>query len=252
MDHPSYRSTLWSLEDLSATQATRLITLARALEHDAKPGRPLAGRHLVVLCDVPGSPSAEAFTHAALTLGAEVAHISPEAADLHDLAAVRLAAPWLGRLYDAIECDGMDEALMQELARHAGVPVYNAVAACGHPTRLLADLMAMQDQPRRTAEPMNLQVIETGPPRWRDTWSRVAMLAGASLRVGEVDASVSSAGHPPAPDFFCDPSHPLTVDGHPSLLAAGAGGSSARVSLAVAQEAHHGFVIQALLSSTMG
>lgn len=252
MDHPSYRSTLWSLEDLSATQATRLITLARALEHDAKPGRPLAGRHLVVLCDVPGSPSAEAFTHAALTLGAEVAHISPEAADLHDLAAVRLAAPWLGRLYDAIECDGMDEALMQELARHAGVPVYNAVAACGHATRLLADLMAMQDQPRRTAEPMNLQVIETGPPRWRDTWSRVAMLAGASLRVGEVDASVSSAGHPPAPDFFCDPSHPLTVDGHPSLLAAGAGGSSARVSLAVAQEAHHGFVIQALLSSTMG
>jgi ornithine carbamoyltransferase len=251
MDHPSYRSTLWSLEDLSATQASRLITLSRALEHDAKPGRPLAGRHLVVLCDVPGSPSAEAFTHAALTLGAEVAHISPEAADLHDLAAVKLAAPWLGRLYDAIECDGMDEALMQELARHAGVPVYNTVAACGHPTRLLADLMAMQDQPRRTAEPMALQVIETGAPRWLDTWSRVAMLAGASLHVDGADASVSRAGHPPAPDFFCDTSHPLTVDGHPSLLAAGTVGG-ARASLAAAQEAHHGFVIQALLSSTMG
>lgn len=251
MDHPSYRSTLWSLKDLSATQANGLITLARALERDPKPGRPMAGRHLVVLCDVSGSPSAEAFSHAALTLGAEVAHISPEAADLHDLAAVRLAAPWLGRLYDAIECDGMDEVLMQELARHAGVPVYNAVAACGHPTRLLADLMAMQDHPRRTVEPMELQVIEAGPPRWRDTWSRVAMLTGASLRVGEADASVLRTGHQPAPDFFCDPSHPLTVDGHPSLLAAGAGGG-ARASLAVAQETHHGFVIQALLSSTMG
>jgi ornithine carbamoyltransferase len=251
MDHPSYRSTLWSLKDLSATQASGLITLARALERDPKPGRPMAGRHLVVLCDVPGSPSAEAFSHAALTLGAEVAHISPDAAGLHDLAAVRLAAPWLGRLYDAIECDGMDEALMQELARHAGVPVYNAVAACGHPTRLLADLMAMQDQPRRASEAMNLQVIETGPPRWRDTWSRVAMLTGASLRIGEAEAGVAPAGHQPVPDFFCDPSHPVTVDGHPSLLAAGAVGG-ARASLAAAQEAHHGFVIQSLLSSTMG
>jgi ornithine carbamoyltransferase len=248
MDHSSYRSTLWSLEDLSANQATGLIALARALERDATSGRPLAGRHLVVLCDVSGSPSAEAFTHAALTLGADVAHISPEAADLHDLAAVRLAAPWLGRLYDAIECDGMDEALMQELARHAGVPVYNAVAACGHPTRLLADLMAMQDHPRRPAEPIELQVIETGPPRWRDTWSRVAMLAGASLRVRTADSSGSPSGQESEPDFVCDTSHPLTVDGHPSLRAAG-GGTPA--SLAAAQEAHHGFVLQALLSATM-
>jgi len=248
MDHSSYRSTLWSLEDLSANQATGLIALARALERDATSGRPLAGRHLVVLCDVSGSPSAEAFTHAALTLGADVAHISPEAADLHDLAAVRLAAPWLGRLYDAIECDGMDEALMQELARHAGVPVYNAVAACGHPTRLLADLMAMQDHPRRPAEPIELQVIETGPPRWRDTWSRVAMLAGASLRVGTADSSGSPSGQESEPDFVCDTSHPLTVDGHPSLRAAGGG---APASLAAAQEAHHGFVLQALLSATM-
>jgi ornithine carbamoyltransferase len=248
MDHSSYRSTLWSLEDLSANQATGLIALARALERDATSGRPLAGRHLVVLCDVSGSPSAEAFTHAALTLGADVAHISPEAADLHDLAAVRLAAPWLGRLYDAIECDGMDEALMQELARHAGVPVYNAVAACGHPTRLLADLMAMQDHPRRPAEPIELQVIETGPPRWRDTWSRVAMLAGASLRVRTADSSGSPSGQESEPDFVCDTSHPLTVDGHPSLRVAGSG---APVSLAAAQEAHHGFVLQALLSATM-
>jgi ornithine carbamoyltransferase len=47
----------------------------------------------------------------------------------------------LGRLYDAVECQGMDSALVGQVGRDAGVPVYDSIAALTHPTAKLAELL---------------------------------------------------------------------------------------------------------------
>lgn len=251
MERASSHRTLWSLEDLSARQAAGLIALARALQRDASRSRPLSGRHVAVLCRSTDGPSATAFTAAAEALGALAVRIDPETAGLGSPDSVREAAPLLGRLYEAIQCDGMDETLMRELEQHAGVPVYNEVAACGHPTRLLADLMAIQDRPQRAGAAAELGVAGSGQQRWHDIWDRLAQLTGGALRVSPASGAAAPPGRVAPPDFVCDTEHPLSADGHPSLLARSTQGGAA-VSLAELQQAHHGYVVQALLSSTMG
>lgn len=98
----------------------------------------LRGKRLAVISDNPDGPAAVAFLQAATELGGQVACV--RAAGWGDRGAHSLA-PLLGRLYDAIECQGLPPAELRELGRHAGVPVFDGIADAAHPLRQLADTM---------------------------------------------------------------------------------------------------------------
>ena len=108
-----------------------LLEQARVLQRAAQSGRVqplLRGKHLGLLCDDDTRPAAVLFRHAASELGAHVAHIGISLSERSSAQEVAHTARLLGRLYDAIECQGMDGKLVAQVADLSGIPVFDGLA----------------------------------------------------------------------------------------------------------------------------
>ena len=123
-----------------------VLAHAQALQRAALAGRTpplLRGKNLGLLCasDDGADDNSEAalFRRAATELGAHVAHIRARLSDLSTAQEVQHTAQLLGRLYDAVECQGLSAALMRQLAQAVDMLVFEAIASATHPTARLAD-----------------------------------------------------------------------------------------------------------------
>lgn len=126
---------------LPASERTALLASARALKQVASTGllRPsLRAASLGLITESDGSPEAALFQAAARELGARVVCIRPSVAQLASPDDVRDTARVLGRLYAAIECQGLLPAVVAQIRQHAGVPVFDALAGPQHPSAALA------------------------------------------------------------------------------------------------------------------
>jgi ornithine carbamoyltransferase len=175
---------LWSLDNLSSTDVSTLLNAANALKQASEDGRPqplLRGKNIAVMCESRANPALQGFTTAAAALGAQVSHIRPSSSHItqpnesHDTAVV------LGRLYDAIECEGMAQGLVQEVERNAGLPVFNGLAAATHPLRVLADLMTMREHSGKPLSELKLCFVGDGNSPVGDAWLQSAALTGLDL-----------------------------------------------------------------------
>ncbi|HEY0857189.1 MAG TPA: ornithine carbamoyltransferase [Albitalea sp.] len=129
-------------ETMSPREVTALLIHARALQRAAQEGTTqplLKGKNFGLLCEAADHPDAQLFRRAAVELGAHVAHIRPSLSELTTPQEVQHTARVLGRLYDAVECQGMPPALVQQVGDDAGVPVYDGISGSDHPTARLAD-----------------------------------------------------------------------------------------------------------------
>jgi ornithine carbamoyltransferase len=119
----------------------RVLGTARGLQ--ARRGeaghQPLRGKHFGLLCSDPGAPAGLLFRVAAHGLGARVSQVAPLDADA--VRALGATAYLLGRLYDAIECQGLSALVVANLRAQAGIPVYGGVATPEHPSARLADAL---------------------------------------------------------------------------------------------------------------
>lgn len=248
MNQVLHQRGLWSLDELTAPDARALLATARAFKQAKGHGLPLKGKHVAVLCECPPGAVADVFTVAARGLGAQVTSIRPSESRLVDSDDIRAMARILGRLYDAIECDGMDPAFMLELARTAAVPVTNVLLQDRHPTRMLADLMTMQEFSAGPVEALTVCVVGDERSPWSVVWREFAAVCGLVVFAGDPCEAVDLATRPIV--FVCDPQGARCSDGHPALKMAGSGSRRA-VSLARQQVTNHRFVVQALLSHTI-
>ena len=153
---------VFAADPIAPRDAALVLDRARALQRAAVTGglpASLRGRKLGLLCEA-GDAGAGAgtgadadvddaalFRRAAVELGAHVAHIRPSLTELSTLPDVQRTARMLGRLYDAIECQGMATELVHQVGIAAGVPVYDALASAKHPTARLADLLEGEASP---------------------------------------------------------------------------------------------------------
>jgi ornithine carbamoyltransferase len=129
---------------MSPPELNAVLGQARALQSAARDGTTqpmLRGKNLGLLCESEDDPDALLFRRAALKLGAHVSFIRPSLSELSTPGDVRHTARMLGRLYDAVECQGAAHTLAGQIGAHAGVPVYDAIASAGHPTAGLAALL---------------------------------------------------------------------------------------------------------------
>ena len=99
----------------------------------------LRGKFIGLLADDDDSEEARCFKSAALALGARVAHIRPSLTEQSDPRVVRATARMLGRLYDAIECQGQPPALVARLRDETAVPVFEELSSPTHLTGVLAE-----------------------------------------------------------------------------------------------------------------
>jgi ornithine carbamoyltransferase len=132
-----------------------LLQQARGLQRAAAEGRLqglLRGKNLGLLCADDTQPKALLFRQAASALGAHVAHIGMGLSARSSAQEVLHTARLLGRLYDAVECQGLPTALVQQMAQAAGIAVYDALAANDAlMSRLAAQLGADVEPNRRIA-----------------------------------------------------------------------------------------------------
>lgn len=177
---------LWSVGSLSPSDLLDLLETARRLQQARARGQaltPLRGCNLALLNDASPAEGAGSLRRAAIDLGAQVSHLRPSDARIAPDSADEATARLLGRLYDAIDCEAMAPELVARVAHDAGVPVFNGLGGPRHPTRVLAELLAMQDHCGKALD--RLSVCFIGDPRspCGDALLRVAAATGFELRV---------------------------------------------------------------------
>lgn len=121
------------------TPGQDLLDSARRLKRAALDGlthRPLLGRNLGLIGRLEDAPEAALFAAAARELGARVVWL-PDAPGGPDAAASDTAR-LMGRLYDAIECQGLPPEHVAWLREHTGVPVFDGLAGDAHPSAAVA------------------------------------------------------------------------------------------------------------------
>lgn len=131
-----------AFEPLPAGSADAVLTLARRLQLAALAGRSeplLRGKNLGLLSEHEDSQDARLFHRAATELGAQVAQLRARLSAQTPATDLQHTARLLGRLYDAVECQGLPAALVSQVGAAAGVPVYDGVATAAHPTAPLSE-----------------------------------------------------------------------------------------------------------------
>jgi ornithine carbamoyltransferase len=125
-----------------------LLELSEALKSAKYAGtetRHLAGKNIALIFEKTSTRTRSAFEVGAYDQGAHVTYLDPSGSQLGHKESIADTAAVLGRMYDAIEFRGTAQADVEELAQHAGVPVYNGLTAEWHPTQMLADFLTMHE-----------------------------------------------------------------------------------------------------------
>ncbi|MFF4907300.1 ornithine carbamoyltransferase [Streptomyces sp. NPDC001260] len=141
--------------DFTAEEFLGLVGLAAELKAAKKAGtetRHLGGKNIALIFEKTSTRTRCAFEVAAADQGASTTYLDPSGSQIGHKESVKDTARVLGRMYDAIEYRGDSQQKVEELAAHAGVPVYNGLTDDWHPTQMLADVLTMTEH---TAKPVD-------------------------------------------------------------------------------------------------
>ncbi|MEJ5264085.1 MAG: ornithine carbamoyltransferase [Bacteroidales bacterium] len=136
------------LLDFTPEEIKYLLDLSRELKAAKRAGteqQRLKGKNIALIFEKTSTRTRCAFEVAAYDQGAHVTYLSPEGSQIGHKESIKDTARVLGRLYDGIEYRGFSQAIVEELAKYAGVPVWNGLTDEFHPTQVLADLLTMQE-----------------------------------------------------------------------------------------------------------
>ncbi|MCH0559826.1 ornithine carbamoyltransferase [Streptomyces sp. MUM 16J] len=134
--------------DFTGEEFRGLVELAAELKAAKKAGTEtqyLQGRNIALIFEKTSTRTRCAFEVAAADQGARTTYLDPTGSQLGHKESVKDTARVLGRMYDGIEYRGDSQATVEELAAHAGVPVYNGLTDDWHPTQMLADVLTMTE-----------------------------------------------------------------------------------------------------------
>ncbi len=138
-----------TLKDFSPEEITYLLDLSADLKAKKKAGivEPvLAGKNIALIFEKTSTRTRCSFEVAAHDLGAHVTYLDPSGSQIGKKESIRDTARVLGRIYDGIEYRGYGQEIVEELARYAGVPVWNGLTNEYHPTQMLADLLTIREK----------------------------------------------------------------------------------------------------------
>ena len=136
------------LLDLTPDQIGGLIDLAADLKAKKMAGTPhrlCEGKSIALIFEKTSTRTRCAFEVAAADLGMHPTYLDPSGSQIGKKESIADTARVLGRMYDAIEYRGFGQAIVEELAKYAGVPVYNGLTNEFHPTQILADFLTIRE-----------------------------------------------------------------------------------------------------------
>lgn len=137
------------LLDFTADEITGLLDLSAELKQKKKAGIPhdmLHGKSIALIFEKTSTRTRCAFEVAAFDLGMHATYLDPSGSQIGKKESIADTAKVLGRMYDGIEYRGFGQDVVEELARCAGVPVWNGLTTEFHPTQVLADLLTIRER----------------------------------------------------------------------------------------------------------
>ena len=137
------------LLDYSPAEIRYLLDLAKNFKDMKRAGTPhkyLEGKNIVLLFEKTSTRTRCSFEVAGYDLGMGVTYLDPGSSQMGKKESIADTARVLGRMYDGIEYRGFSQDLVEELAKYAGVPVWNGLTDQFHPTQMLADLLTMEEK----------------------------------------------------------------------------------------------------------
>jgi ornithine carbamoyltransferase len=137
-----------TLRDFTPEEIRFLLMLSgelKAAKYAGTEQQRLRGKSIALIFEKASTRTRVGFEVAAYDQGAHVTYLGPSGTQIGYKESMKDTARVLGRIYDAIEYRGFGQQVVEELAKHAGVPVYNGLTDEFHPTQVLADLLTMQE-----------------------------------------------------------------------------------------------------------
>ncbi len=136
------------LLDFTPEEIQGLIDMAYELKKQKKMGTPHRthkGKSIALIFEKTSTRTRCAFEVAAADLGMHPTYLDPSGSQIGKKESIADTARVLGRMYDGIEYRGFEQERVEELAKYAGVPVWNGLTNEFHPTQILADFLTIQE-----------------------------------------------------------------------------------------------------------
>ncbi|MBO5042554.1 MAG: ornithine carbamoyltransferase [Clostridia bacterium] len=143
-----YNQHFLKLLDLTPAQISGLLNLAADLKAKKKAGIPhrmCDGKSIALIFEKTSTRTRCAFEVAAADLGMHPTYLDPTGSQIGKKESIADTARVLGRMYDGIEYRGYGQEIVEELAKYAGVPVWNGLTNEFHPTQILADFLTVKE-----------------------------------------------------------------------------------------------------------
>lgn len=137
-----------TLKDFTSEEITYLLDLAADLKEKKKNGNAVdlyRGKNVALIFEKASTRTRCAFEVAAHDMGIGTTCLDPGSSQIGKKESIADTARVLGRMYDGIEYRGFEQEIVEELAKYAGVPVWNGLTNEYHPTQMLADLLTIRE-----------------------------------------------------------------------------------------------------------
>ncbi|MEU1790113.1 ornithine carbamoyltransferase [Streptomyces sparsogenes] len=172
--------------DFTAEEFRHLVSLAAELKAAKRAGtevQHLKGRNIALIFAKTSTRTRCAFEVAAADQGASTTYLDPSGSQIGHKESVKDTARVLGRMYDAIEYRGSGQDVVEELAAHAGVPVYNGLTDDWHPTQMLADVLTITEHSDKPLDEVAFAYLGDARYNMGNSYLVTGALLGMDVRI---------------------------------------------------------------------
>ncbi|MGW2341232.1 ornithine carbamoyltransferase [Streptomyces sp. NPDC001661] len=172
--------------DFTAEEFRGLVDLAAELKAAKKAGtetQHLKGRNVALIFEKASTRTRCSFEVAAADQGASTTYIDPAGSHIGKKESSKDTARVLGRMFDAIEFRGDEQAIVETLAEYAGVPVYNGLTDDWHPTQMLADVLTMTEHSTKPLTEISFAYLGDARFNMGNSYLVTGALLGMDVRI---------------------------------------------------------------------
>ncbi|MFD9305440.1 ornithine carbamoyltransferase [Streptomyces sp. NPDC060048] len=172
--------------DFTAAEFRGLVELAAELKAAKRAGterRRLQGKNIALIFEKTSTRTRCAFEVAAADQGAHTTYLDPSGSQMGHKESVEDTARVLGRMFDGIEYRGDAQDTVEQLAAHAGVPVFNGLTDDWHPTQMLADVLTMTEHCAKPLERIAFAYLGDARFNMGNSYLVTGALLGMDVRI---------------------------------------------------------------------
>jgi len=173
--------------DFTKEELVFLLNLSKDLKNAKYAGTEqprLTGKNIALIFEKTSTRTRCAFEVAAHDQGAHVTYLEPTGSQMGHKETVKDTARVLGRMFDGIEYRGFGHAIVEELAKYAGVPVWNGLTNEWHPTQMMADVLTMIEHSDKPLEQISYAYLGDARYNMGRSLLVIGTILGMDVRIG--------------------------------------------------------------------